>query len=242
MGKWSPMHQPGLALLALIGVALVGAAPAHGAPSFYGTSGLFATPVAAVAPPGAWSLGSNYVGRNYRPGASSISQGTVANFFTLTLFPRLEITAVLTNYEGKLGTRNLNHGLTPDYDLGGYTVDRTASAQWLAFPQRGYRPALAFGLRDFLGRPAKHLQAQYAVMSLNRGHLTLSAGAGTLALRGPFGGAEYALTPRVSAIAEGLHGQANGGLRLVPLKDVQLDMALMGFRSLGGGLSYRRRF
>ena len=62
------------------------------------------------------------------------------------------------------------------------------------------------------------------------------------ALQGPFGGAEYALTPRVSAIAEGLHGQANGGLRLVPLKDVQLDMALMGFRSLGGGLSYRRRF
>jgi hypothetical protein len=229
-------------LPALAVAALAGAAPAQAAPSFYGTTGLFASPTAAVAPRGAWSLGSNYVGRNYRPGASSISQGTVANFFTLTMFPRLELTVVLTNYEGKLGTRNLNHGLTPDYDLGGYTVDRTASAQWLALSQRGYRPSLAFGLRDFLGRPAKHLQAQYVVMSLNRGRLTMSAGVGALALRGPFGGMEYSFTPRLSVIAEGLHGEANGGLRLQPVRDVQMDLALMGFRSLGGGLSYRRKF
>src|SRR5438132_12835424 len=91
------------------------AGPAQAAPSVYGTTGVFVTPVAAVAPRGAWSLGSNYVGRNFRPGASSISNGTVANFFTLTMFPRLELTVVLTNYEGKLGSRNLNHGLTPDY-------------------------------------------------------------------------------------------------------------------------------
>jgi hypothetical protein len=166
----------------------------------------------------------------------------VANFFAFTMFPRLELTVVLTNYQGKLGTRNLNHGLTPDYNLGGYTVDRTASAQWLALSQHGYRPSLAFGLRDFLGRPAKHLQAQYAVVSLSRGPLSLSAGVGTLALRGPFGGIEYALTPHVMAITEGLHGQANGGLRWLPLRDFQMDVAMMGFRSLGGGLSYRRKF
>jgi hypothetical protein len=114
--------------------------------------------------------------------------------------------------------------------------------QWLALTQHGDRPSLAFGLRDFLGRPQKHLQAQYAVMSLRHNRLTVSAGVGTLALRGPFGGLEYALTPRVSAIAEGLRGNANGGFRLIPLRDVQMDLALMGFRSLGGGLSYRRKF
>lgn len=228
--------------LVLAVAAVAGAAPAHAAPSFYGTTGLFATPTAEVAPRGAWSLGSNYVGRNYRPGASSISQGTVANFFTLTMLPRLELTVVLTNYEGKIGTRNLNHGLTPDFDLGGYTVDRTASAQWLALTQHGVRPSLALGARDFLGRPAKHLQAQYAVMSWNRGPLTLSGGFGTLALHGPFGGFEYAFTPHVMLITEGMHGQANGGFRFLPLHNVQLDLAMMGLRSLGGGLSYRRKF
>jgi hypothetical protein len=229
-----------VALLALLGWGAL--KPCQASPSFYGTTGLFATPVASVGPRGAWSLGSNYVGRNFRPGASSLSQGTVANFFTLTILPRLELTAVLTNYEGKVGARDLNHGLSSDFNLGGYTVDRTASLQWLALTQHGLRPALAFGLRDFLGRPVKHLQAQYAVMSMNRGRLTLSAGLGTLALRGPFGGAEYVLTRRVSIITEGLNHLKNGGLRVLPLKDVQLDLALMGFRSLGGGLSYRRHF
>ena len=37
-------------------------------------------------------------------------------------------------------------------------------------------------------------------------------------------------------------GQVNGGLRLYPVRDIQVDFAMMGFRSLGGGASYRRRF
>jgi hypothetical protein len=227
---------------ALTVLALIAAAPAPAAPSFYGTTGLFSTPTADATPRGAWAIGSNYVGRDYRPGASSISKGTVANFFTLTMIHNLELTIVLTNYEGKLGTRTLSHGLTPDFNVGGLTLDRTASMQWLALPQRGERPSLAFGMRDFLGRSVKHLHAQYGVVSLNRGRLTLSTGWGTQALSGPFGGVQYALTPQVYAIAEGLNNQKNGGLRLIPLKDLQLDMALMGFHQLGGGLSYRRRF
>lgn len=228
-------------LLALMPLSLC-ARPCAAAPSFYGTTGLFAAPVAAVPPRGTWALGSNYVGRDFRPGASVIAKGTIANYFSVTLLPRVECTLVLTNYEGKLGTRNLKNGLTPDFALGGYTVDRTFSAQWLAVTQRGPRPALAFGARDIFGRSVKHLHAQYGVLSYNRGPVTLSAGFGTQALHGPFGGIEYAVIPKLSLIAEGLHGQTNGGLRVAPLKDVQMDMAFMGFHELAGGLSYRRRF
>src|SRR5436309_14555737 len=98
-----------LALLAL--PMALWAGPSSGAPSFYGTTGLFAIPTAQVAPRGAWSLGANYVDRDFRRGASSISNGTVAHCLTLTLIPRVEVAAVLNNYEGKLGTRRLDHGL-----------------------------------------------------------------------------------------------------------------------------------
>jgi hypothetical protein len=228
-------------LLALLPLSFC-AATCLAAPSFYGTTGLFASPVAAVPARGTWSIGSNYVGRDFRPGASIIATGTIANYFTVTMLPRVEMTLVLTNYEGKLGTRNLKNGLTPDFGIGGYTVDRTFSAQWLAVTQHGDRPAIALGARDIFGRTVKHLHAQYGVMSFTRGKLSLSAGLGTQALHGPFGGFEYAILPRVSAIAEGLYGQTNGGLRVVPLKNLQMDLAMMDFRSLAGGLSYRRRF
>jgi hypothetical protein len=171
-----------------------------------------------------------------------LASGTVNNAVTLTMLPRLELAIVLTNYEGKFGTRKLSHGLSPDYNLGGYTVDRMANAQWLAREQHGALPALALGMRDIFGRVAKHQKAIYGVTRWQAGQLTLSAGLGDRALRGVFGGAQWALTPQVAAIVEGLHGTANGGFRLLPLKDFQLDAALVGFHSLGGGLSYRRRF
>jgi hypothetical protein len=228
--------------LAIVVPLAAGAVPCAAAPSFYGTTGLFASPVAAVPGRGTWSLGSNYVSRDFRPGASSISKGTIANYFAVTMLPRVELTLVLTNYEGKLGARNLTTGLTPDFNLGGYTLDRTVSTQWLAVTQQGARPAIAFGMRDIFGRAVKHLRAQYGVMSFARGRVSLSAGLGTQALHGPFGGVEYAIIPQVSAIVEGLHGQSNGGFRLMPIRNVQMDLAMMGFRSLGGGLSYRRRF
>jgi hypothetical protein len=220
---------------------LAAATAVQAAPGFYGTTGLFSTPTAAVAPRGAWSAGANYVGRDFRRGASSISDGTVAHSLTVTLLPRVEVAAVLNNYEGKLGARRLDQGLSPDRDLGGYTVDRMVAVHWLASEQRGSRPAIAFGVRDLFGT-MKLLKAQYGVASLRRGNLTVSAGVGTRILRGPFGGVEYSFGPRVTAIVEGLTGQVNGGLRIEPFKNVQLDTAFMGFRSLGGGLSYRRRF
>jgi hypothetical protein len=216
------------------------------APSFYGTTGLFATPTAAVAPRGAWSAGANYVTREFRPGASSDSHATVAHHLTLTLLPRLELTALLNNFEGRLGVQRLNAGPTPDHDLAGYTVDRMVGTQYLVMGQRGSRPSVAIGWRDILGT-VQQLRAQYGVASLRLlplgedRPLTLSLGVGTRRLHGPFGGVEFSLHPRASAILEALRGQVNGGFRLEPLPHLQLDAALMGFRSLGGGLSYRRK-
>jgi hypothetical protein len=229
------------AAFGLLCIALSWPSPCQAAPSFYGTTGLYETPVAGVAPRGSWSLGTTYVGRDYRPGASSISPGTVANAFTVTLLPRLELGIVLTNFEGKLGVRRRNRGLSADYGIAGYTVDRSAMMQWLVVTQKGSRPSMAVGVRDLFGIQQLQ-QAQYGVTSFRRGRLQLSAGLGTKALHGVFGGAEFAITPRVTSIVEQLHGQWNGGFRLMPLRDFQLDAALMGFRSLGGGLSYRRRF
>lgn len=220
---------------------------AQAAPSFYGTTGLFATPTAAVAPRGAWSAGANYVSRNFRPGASSISNGTVAHTFTMTLVPRVELAALINNYEGRLGARNLDAGPTPDKPLAGYTTDRMVAMHWLAAKQHGSRPAIAFGIRDIFGT-VQPLKAQYGVASWKLTPLgearpvILSAGLGAGLLKGPFGGAEIRVAPRATLILEGLTGQVNGGVRMVPLKNFQLDAALMGFRSLGGGLSYRRRF
>lgn len=226
----------GMLILALS----AGASPLQAAPSFYGTTGLFLTPVAEAAPRGAWSAGANYVARDFRNGASPISRGTVAHCLTLTLLPRLELGAVVTNYQGKLGFHRLNHGLTPDRDLGGYDVDRAVALHWLALEQHGAWPALAFGIHDLFGT-LKLQRAMYGVASLRRGRLTLSTGVGTQSLHGPFGGVQFALNPHVTGILEALRGQTNGGLRITPFRDIQIDAAFMGFRSLGGGVSYRRR-
>ena len=63
---------------------------------------MFITPTAEVTPRGTWSAGANYVSRNFRPGAASYAKGTVAHSLALTLLPRVEVAAVLKNWEGKL--------------------------------------------------------------------------------------------------------------------------------------------
>src|SRR5262249_31251586 len=138
-------------------------------------------------------------------------------------------------------------GLSPDRNLGGYNVDRMVSTQWLAVTQRGSRPAFVLGVRDVFGTD-QMLKTQYGAASWllsafgKPQQLSVTVGAGTRILHGPFGGAELSLTPQVSAVVEALTGQVNGGFRLEPIKSWQLDVAMMGFRTLGGGAAYRRRF
>ena len=90
------MGAAGLAVLLLIPT------PLRAAPSFYGTTGLFVTPTAQVAPRGTWSAGANYLNREFRNGAASFASGTVTHSLTVTLLPRLEVAALLTNWEGKM--------------------------------------------------------------------------------------------------------------------------------------------
>jgi O-antigen ligase/polysaccharide polymerase Wzy-like membrane protein/exopolysaccharide biosynthesis protein YbjH len=234
-----------MSLAALLVALLPAGAPA--APSFYGTSGLFETPTATAAQHGAWSAGANYVNRDFRAGAASFSSGTVAHSLTVGLIPRVEVAAVLTNWEGRLGTRRLNAGPSADFNLAGYDVDRMVAVHWLALKQNGSRPALAFGVRDVFGTD-QPLRAQYGVASWSLTPLgadrplMLSAGVGTRSLHGPFAGAEFQFDRHASFLLEGMRGMVNGGFRVVPLRNFQLDAAFMGFRSLGGGLSYQRRF
>jgi hypothetical protein len=121
------------------------------------------------------------------------------------------------------------------------------AVHWLALKQNGRRPALAFGVRDVFGTD-QPLRAQYGVASWSLTPLgadrplMLSAGVGTRSLHGPFAGAEFQFDRHASFLLEGMRGMVNGGFRVVPLRNFQLDAAFMGFRSLGGGLSYQRRF
>ena len=138
---------------------------AHAAPSFWGSTGLFMTPSAGMAPRGAWSVGANYVRKDSRPGAASFSKATVAHYLTITLLPRLELTAQLTNWEGRLGARKLSVGPSADFDLAGYDVDRMVTAHWQVRPQKGMRPAFALGVRDVFGTD-QPMRAQYGVASL----------------------------------------------------------------------------
>jgi hypothetical protein len=235
------------ALSVLILALLAAPATVHAAPSFLGTTGLFATPTAEVAPRGAWSAGANYVSRDFRAGAASYAKGTVAHSLTLTLLPRVEVAAVLNNWEGKLGAQRLDAGPSQDFDLAGYNTDRMVAVHWQALRGEGGRPSVALGVRDLFGSD-QPLRAQYAVASWTLTSfgadrpLTVSAGAGTRHLGGPFGGVAYQADRRATLVFEALRGQVNGGVRLTPFKNVQLDAAAMSFRSLGGGLSYRRKF
>ena len=121
------------------------------------------------------------------------------------------------------------------------------AVHWHAMRGEGGRPSVALGVRDLFGSD-QPLRASYAVASWaitpfgEDRPLTVSAGAGTRHLGGPFGGVAYQVDRRAILVFEALRGQVNGGFRLVPLKNFQIDAAAMSFRSLGGGLSYRRKF
>jgi hypothetical protein len=163
------------------------------------------------------------------------------------MLPRLEFAAVLNNWEGKLGAQRLDAGPSADYNMAGYNVDRSVAVHWQAVTERGYQPAIAIGTRDLFG--TQQLQrSHYAVASWKvtpfgeRQPLDLSVGYGTRHLGGAFAGIEYSPHPRATLVLERLRGQVHGGLRVEPIRNFQLDAGLMGFRSLGGGLSYRRRF
>ena len=121
------------------------------------------------------------------------------------------------------------------------------AVHWQAMRGEGSRPSVAIGVRDLFGT-SQPLRSQYAVASwalasrASDRALTLSAGLGTRHLGGLFGGVEYQVERRATLVCEAQRGQVNGGVRLVPFKNVQIDAAAMSFRSFGGGLSYRRKF
>lgn len=225
-------------IIGLITLALL--APRVGAdPGFWGTSGLLNTPSAEVTGRGAWDVGANYAGKRFRPGVRNGASGTVNQYFSLGLLHHLEVAAVLTNQEGRLGARrddNPKDGGEP-----GFITDRHAAVHWLALTERGARPALAVGSPDILGASAIY-KGYYAVAGKHWGAAQVNLGVGTNLLHGPFGGVQYRLESGPILLLEALRGQVNGGVRWRPSRNFQLDLAAMGFRSPGGGLSYHRRF
>jgi hypothetical protein len=220
----------------VISAALFGAAlaPACADAGFFGTSGILMAPTAEVRNRAVVAVGANFVGARYRGGAIAGSSGTMAQYVAVGLLDNVEVSAALINLQGKLGIQRLGAASSLD----GWNVDRSFSFHALAYKGRLGTPSLAFGGRDVFGA-AVHNRAYYAVATEGIGPVRLSAGYGTDTLGGAFVGLEAPLGPRGQALIEHVAGNTNLGLRWQLFGGFQADLAMMGARSLGGGLSWR---
>jgi Exopolysaccharide biosynthesis protein YbjH len=216
--------------------ALTVAGPVAADAGFFGTSGIFIAPTAEVRPRAGFAVGANYVAARYRKGAMNGSDGTVAQYVAVGLLDNVEISAALLNLQGKFGIQRLPATNSQD----GWNVDRTFCIHALAYKGGLGRPSFAVGARDLFGE-AIHNRSYYAVATQGLGPVRLSAGYGSDSLGGVFFGLEAPLGPRGRALLEQVDGNTNVGLRWQLLSGLQADLAMMGGRSLAGGLSWRSR-
>ncbi len=223
-------------------------------PSLSGTTGLWFVPAAEVEPYGYWTLGANWVDQAYRKKSNGLGgRGTVAEYLTLGILPRTEVTLRLTNLEGRLGVQRYNLNEPANPSSSGWNVDKEISAQYLLMAERGSRPALAFGAQDFagsLGNVSKSVlyKAYYGVASKTLGRLTVHAGIGTNTLKGLFFGADHHLTPRIRILADYARDPTTPknhkitlGVRAEALKNIRVDLYANGLKKPGAGVTWTRR-
>ena len=110
--------------------------------------------------------------------------------------------------------------------------DITYHGKWRLLGERARRPAIAFGASNM--RPNAGEANYYGVASktLLDGRLRASLGWSKGELDGPFGGLEGRLTPWATALVEYDGERVNSGLRLTPVRRLQIDLA-----DTEGGLS-----
>ncbi|MDH7571267.1 MAG: YjbH domain-containing protein [Armatimonadota bacterium] len=198
-----------------------------------GTTGLLRIPTAEVIPYGNYVLGLNKIDRKYRPYPADEKGDSIAHFVSVGVLPRLEVTARITNHDGKLGVQyrdDIQNG------LGGWNFDRMFSVHYLLHPQTRRVPvSLAAGSQDCFGTGV--FGADYLVLSRRWPRLGAHLGVGNGTLSGLFGGVDWQPTPRLTLLFDYDTNHSNIGLtyqwgrfRFTPM--------LNALRALGGGITY----
>jgi hypothetical protein len=156
------MLRMGVTSAFLAAAGVVWAQDARNAPSFnlYGLPGLIDMPTAEVAPEGTLSGTVGQIGDSTR---------TTLSF---------QITPRLSGSFRYAGIRNFDHpAATPRNDPDGRYFDRSFDLRFLLFGEAGLRPAVAIGLRDFVGTGLYGSEYVVATKTLAPG-LTVTGGLG----------------------------------------------------------------
>lgn len=229
-------------------------APAR-ATNLFGETGLVFIPTADEVRRGDYSVGINGVGYGYRQYNAHYHSANVLHYFHLGLMPRLDVTFGVVNLQGRLFgqyhdplTDPLSTG--PKGNVGGWNIDKVASARFLLTPQHGMWPAMAIGVRDPIGTGsygAAYLVAtrRWTVGSGLGIHLgvgrKLKIHTAPSPLDGVFGGVDYWAHPRLGLMLETTQDSVNFGARIRLTKHFELQPALMGMNQIAGGVAFSSR-
>jgi hypothetical protein len=201
-------------------------------PSHEGVSGLIRIPTADVMPDAAIRVGASFIAQQYGRRASAWHSDLIPTFVSIGLLPGLELGFRLTIFPEGSSFR------FPNWD---YTTDRSLSAHYQLWAQRGGMPAVAIGAQDIRARNVESQvvgRTEYVVATAQADALRVHLGAGTKRLAGMFGGLEYRISPRVTAMGEYDTDWFNCGVRLAPGPSWRADVTLTDGRAIGGAISY----
>jgi hypothetical protein len=194
----------------------------------WGGTGLMEIPTARVLPDGTVRFG--------------VGQALPFRWYTagMGIFPGLELTGRLTEIT------NISSGLGPAY---GANKDKAFDLKYQVIPESKWLPAIALGLNDFFG--TQQFEAKYIAVSRQIFPFDFSLGYGTDRLKGPFGGIELSLHPKLSLMAEynpikyendkssvrgvpeGADSPVNVGLRFKPYPGIHLDLSYQRGQEVG---------
>lgn len=162
------------------------------------------------------------------------------------VFPGLEFTGRLTQIT------NIPSGLGPGY---GSNKDKAFDVKYQILPESRWLPAVALGYHDIFG--TQQFEAQYIAVNRQIFPFDFTLGYGTKRLKGPFGGIEVALHPRlhfmaeynpinyeddktsVRGVPEGAEWPVNFGLRYKLLPVLDLGVSYQRGDTLGVSLNFQ---
>jgi Exopolysaccharide biosynthesis protein YbjH len=171
-----------------------------------------------------------------------VGQALPYRWFTggMGIFPGLELSGGLTEIT------NLPASLGPAY---GANKDKEVNLKYQVLPESRWLPAIALGWNDFYG--TQLFESKYIAVNRQIFPFDFTLGYGTGRLKGPFGGIELSLDPKLSFMAEynpikyqddkpsargvpeGADSPVNVGLRFKPYPGIHIDLSYQRGQEIG---------